>query len=197
MSRKDAVMSDVASSEPPSPNRRVSYVRLVELVAPALGQEKSAEVILSTAMRLDFPVDDLNLERALEILTSLGSQPGIVGIAARFAKTRLLSPRKLSSKPPRTSTGAPGPEKPVPGKSDAETVRMTTAEVAALLSHTLGTAKSEEVVAAALSQLGVTAGALDLHQALAVLEHLAGHPGLVGVASRFAKARLILRLNPS
>src|SRR5260221_8577993 len=100
-------MAASLSTDPPAPHEPVALERVVELIAPALGKEKSEELILSSARNLGYSTDALDLERTLEILSELGSQPGIVGVSARFAKSRILSPRKKPS-----STSIPRQDRP-------------------------------------------------------------------------------------
>jgi hypothetical protein len=47
---------------------------------------------------LGYSADRLNLERAVEILAVIGTEQGIVGVAARFAKTRLITPHKKQTR---------------------------------------------------------------------------------------------------
>lgn len=76
----------------------------------------------------------------------------------------------------------------------AEALARESKELIALLAHSLGTEKSREVVLFALSDLHISAGRLTAQHAIAVLEATAKVEGIVGVTSRFAKARLILQL---
>jgi hypothetical protein len=57
----------------------------------------------------------------------------------------------------------------------------------------LGDTKARDVVGKAARDLHVVGSELDSRQALQLLEHIAGEPGLVGITARFAKARAILR----
>ena len=66
-------------------------------------------------------------------------------------------------------------------------------ELAALLSQNLGTEKAVELVTAAAKELGFFDASLSTQQCLGVLERIAAQPGLVGIAARFAKSRVLLR----
>lgn len=68
----------------------------------------------------------------------------------------------------------------------------THAELAALLSQNLGMEKALDLVGVASKELSFGAE-LTMEQGLEVLERIAGQPGLVGVAARFAKSRVLLR----
>jgi hypothetical protein len=70
---------------------------------------------------------------------------------------------------------------------------ITRASLAARLRETLGEDKATELVNQVADQLGLPATDLTLTEALRVLDALASRPGLVGIVSRFAKARLHLR----
>jgi hypothetical protein len=98
------------------------------------------------------------------------------------------------------SSGGPssGPRRiggPRHGSTPKRTVERHS--LVALLAPTLGQEKAEDVVVGALRLLGLPEDNLDQRQALAMLEQLAGVPGLVGVTARFAKARVILLFSPS
>ncbi|HEY4102767.1 MAG TPA: hypothetical protein VGM44_02715 [Polyangiaceae bacterium] len=184
-------MAAPLSSSPPASNRRISVDQLVELLAPALGREKSHELILACAKSLGHPVDRLTLKQALTLLESLGSDAGIVGISARFAQARLLAPQKkrADSAAPQSSLASASES-----ASSRPAATIESDALAALLAHSIGTEKSREVVQLALAQLGISTRNLSAEQAHAVLECCAKMDGIVGVTARFAKARLILRL---
>ncbi len=61
-----------------------------------------------------------------------------------------------------------------------------------LLSPAVGPAVADEKVSDAVKKLRLDARSLSEAQALSVLEELGKERGLVGTASRFAKARLML-----
>lgn len=66
-------------------------------------------------------------------------------------------------------------------------------EVAALLAQSVGREKAQEAVDTAAADLKLAPGPLRRDDVLAVLEHLARHPGLLGVTARFARSRLLLK----
>jgi hypothetical protein len=188
-------MTAYASSNPPPRDRPVSVDQLAELIAPALGKEKSHELILSSAKSLGYPADRLSLERVLKILAMLGAEPGIVGVAARFAKTRLVTPHEAQTQAqsmPRSL--APVVDARSNSVSPSAGGTIESAELVAVLAHSIGTEKSREVILSAMSKLRISEGRLNAEQAHAVLELTAKAEGIVGVTSRFAKARLILQL---
>ena len=187
-------MAVFLSSNPPGPDQPVRFDHVIELLAPALGKEKSKELISCSAKSLNYDTEQLTFEQAIEILTALGEQPGIVGVSARFARTRLVVPHgEQTQRESRKRSPAPLDETTVGSCPAAPTLESE--ELVELLAHSIGTEKSREVVSAALSELGLHAGTLDVHQAQQVLDLTAQSGGIVGVSSRFAKARLIFRFN--
>lgn len=79
---------------------------------------------------------------------------------------------------------AAAPSKPVPMR--------TAAEVAALLSQSLGNEKAAALVGAAVEKLGLDERGISTDDALAVLEVIAAEPGVAGITARFAKSRVHL-----
>lgn len=79
---------------PGAPAPRASGVvaaRLKAQLAPALGQEKSEQLVADARKQLGFNGCELTPEQALAVLDLLSSVPGLVGVTARFVKAR--SPR--------------------------------------------------------------------------------------------------------
>ena len=79
-----------AATTLPSSDHRVAVHRLVELLAPSVGQEKSEEAVRDAMSRLGFQGDELDAKQSLRVLELLATSGGIVGVTARFAKARLL-----------------------------------------------------------------------------------------------------------
>jgi len=171
-------MGPFSPSNRPKGREPIAFARLVNLIAPALGTEKSEELLSASARNFGYSTDMLDLERALQIFVSLESNPGIVGVAARFGKSRLLSRTSQSSiSIERQSIGVP-PERADPVQKAA--TRLPPREIAKLLAATLGTEKARETLAAALAHFGMAEGPLDRTEALALLDHIAKEPGIVG-----------------
>jgi hypothetical protein len=189
------------SLRPSRPDGRepIAFARLVDLIAPAVGKEKGEELISAAARSFGYATDKLDLQHALQILGSLEATPGLVGVAARLAKSRLGSRTNQSSTSiPRQAIDA------VPERAEAiqavqavqkGVARLPLHEIVKLLAATLGTEKAGDAVAAALAHFEVAEGPMDRTQALALLDHIAREPGIVGVVARFAKARVILRFD--
>jgi hypothetical protein len=81
----------------PEPGRRIAVSRLKAQLAPALGQEKSDQLVAEAMLSLRLAGEDLALDQALAVLDRLGATPGLVGVTARFARARL--PRVVEGDP--------------------------------------------------------------------------------------------------
>lgn len=68
---------------------QLSVDELVGQLSPAIGEEKAREVIVDVAGSMGL-VDEMSRDDALEVLGRVADTPGIVGVCARFARTRLL-----------------------------------------------------------------------------------------------------------
>lgn len=66
-----------------------THAELAALLSQNLGMEKALELVTAAAKELSFGAE-LTMEQGLEILERIAVQPGLVGIAARFAKSRVL-----------------------------------------------------------------------------------------------------------
>jgi hypothetical protein len=162
--------------------------RIVELLAPTLGWEKGAEMVASAQSRLGMSGSTLTYGQAGILLDELGRTPGMVGISARFARSRLEAPRAAASATGPASAPARQPPSGKPGEAS-----VTADDIADLLTSALGAEKAQEIVRAAVRRFGFTPERLDRTQAMALLDQLAVEPGVVGLCARFGKARLILR----
>lgn len=66
--------------------------------------------------------------------------------------------------------------------------------LASLLAHRIGLERSMQLITESAQRLGLATADYDPEQAAQIFEHLAGSQGALGVAARFAKARLMLLL---
>lgn len=161
---------------------------VVETLAATLGSDKSREVVDAAALTLGaFDAD--------AVLRVLGEQPGIVGVAARFARTRMA--RRAASLMSRAAAQSEAPPRPNPGPAQPSgrpeqkrTIRRRA--VTDLLAPSLGDDASATLVDAELRRLGINGDEIDVRTAMRLLDALAALPGLAGIAARFAKARIIL-----
>jgi hypothetical protein len=67
--------------------------RLSALLSGALGEANARELVARAAKDAQVDLAQLTRANALEILERLASEPGIVGITARFAKSRAVLQR--------------------------------------------------------------------------------------------------------
>ncbi len=68
-----------------------SLHRIADLLAPSVGDVAAREAIESAARVLGFSASSsLSQDDALSVLERVAETPGILGVTARFAKTRLL-----------------------------------------------------------------------------------------------------------
>jgi len=144
---------------------------------------------------------DADLERREgSILDDLSLRTGIVGITARFARSRMdragtfgtpkdppsssRSPAEFSDSPPSSRVQPPplSAEPPLPLR-----------ELAPPLAHAMGQEKSYEALVSGARRVGLPEDRLDRSQASRLFEDLARQDGLVGITASFAKARLFLK----
>ncbi|MCA9629154.1 MAG: hypothetical protein KC766_15845 [Myxococcales bacterium] len=76
--------------EPYSTTRTITGIRLVELLAPALGQDAALQAVRHACRLVGCSESELQREEAMKVLETVAEQPGLVGITGRFAKSRLL-----------------------------------------------------------------------------------------------------------
>jgi hypothetical protein len=62
---------------------------LVTLLSATLGEEKANETIVEACRILGLRDETFNRDEALGVLEKIAQTPGLVGITARFAKTRV------------------------------------------------------------------------------------------------------------
>ena len=86
---------------------------LGSLLAPTLGWEKSVSLVVDTARAMGYRADWLSRADGIAILTQLGREKNIVGVAARFACARFEAPTGASAAPSsRSAAGRDAPEAP-------------------------------------------------------------------------------------
>ncbi len=79
-----------ASGTMQAPARSIkrSLVLVSSLLAPTLGEERAETLVRDLARSLALG-DEIELDQALMLLEKVAQMPGVTGIAARFAKTRI------------------------------------------------------------------------------------------------------------
>lgn len=69
---------------------RLAYAEIYALFSPCVGDEKAGELVRAAIVELCLSPRTLGKEEVLELLEHLASEPGIVGVTARFAKARII-----------------------------------------------------------------------------------------------------------
>lgn len=166
--------------------RTISMDELTKLLAPALGEEKSEEIVLATARSLGFTPPYLSASEVRALFTAMAATEGLVGVVARFAISRgdvdalVDSARTESARNPRAS------------ETSSAKGRFAPVDLLPLLAPALGTEKARDAVTASALRQRFDPRRLSHDEALAVLDDLAHTEGIVGVVARFAKARFLL-----
>jgi hypothetical protein len=163
----------------------VSLDALVALLAPTLGEERARELARNALDSLGIADSFFSVHDAIRVLERLPQSPGIATSVSHFAQARLAL-RDTNTNSRRPALSKPTPPAPKSGS-------LTRADLAALLAPTLGQEKSDDMVNETLQKLGLSLDPISTADGLAVLEELAKSAGIVGIASRFAKAHLLMR----
>lgn len=72
-----------------NPDTPIPCAELVRMLSPSLGQQKAESLIVEAAGALGLRAELIARSDALRILEKIADQPGLVGITARFAKSRV------------------------------------------------------------------------------------------------------------
>lgn len=173
-----------------SADRPITREDIAVLLASALGQDKSDEVVASAARaagisRTSYVADDIR-----GIFDKLVKAEGLVGVVARFAVSRgdveklIARVPKQASAPQRAGAATAAPQSVPPSVA---------IDIMHLIVPALGTEKAHEAIEHAAAKRGVDlASGLSYNGALAVLDEMTKVEGIVGVVARFAKARFLL-----
>jgi hypothetical protein len=167
---------------------------LADLLAPALGRERSADLVAATASRLGLTSARLDDKAAMSIIDELSEGSGLVAVSARFARARMGHRRaavKISSLPPLR---APPPKTSLPATAAEKQSRRRTwqfSEIVFLLANALGRERGEELVKTEAARLNLREP-LETDDVLRLLGALSQSAGLIGTVAQFAKSRLML-----
>jgi hypothetical protein len=179
-------------------DRRWSLDALVSMLAPSVGNERARAATLSALAALGAREATLDEEDARRVFAYLQGVGGLTGIAARRALTTLTAsdPVDRSVTTPMAPLDKPRglglSDEAVTNEQRPKVSALTRRDIADLLEHAVGRAEAEAAVERASKSVGFQ-GSGSLAEAMKVLEAIAAEPGLVGVAARFAKARLAPR----
>ncbi len=163
------------------------------LLAPTVGWEKSEEAVAATLRRLSLDGDDLSPTEVQSVLEDLALEQGMVGVTARV----VLSRNQAAQAEPTVSSLRPPPPSGPTDDSAPASVRLSATigvhEVLTQLAPLLGADKADASVQAALRRLGLPRERLDIEQAMRLLDDLGHQDGVVGMAARFARGRVMAR----
>ena len=176
-------------------DRSITRQDIAVLLAPALGQDKSDEVVASAARaagitRTSYLGDDIR-----GIFHWLVKVEGLVGVVARFAVSRGDVERLIGRMPKQAPAVQVGrPDFGAATQSAPQTLPPPVAiDIMHLIVPALGTEKARQAIEQAAARRGVDiATGLSYNGALAVLDEMTKVEGIVGVVARFAKARFLL-----
>ena len=173
---------------------------VASLLASTLGWEKSMQLVVDAVRALGFREEALRPDQRLAVLEQLGREGGLVGVAARFARTRTVGPAPRAVAAADTSdNGAPSVRTPSSNAGAQPAPRsgplLSLRALAELLAQTVGKEKGEEALVASARRLSLPTDQLDREQAAALFEDLSQSEGIVGISARFAKARLLLKFS--
>jgi hypothetical protein len=176
-----------------SADRPITKDDIAVLLASALGQDKSDEVVASAARaagisRAAYQSDDIR-----SIFDKLVKAEGLVGVVARFAVSR-GDVEKLIARVPKAASR---PHAAGSDRHEAASPHSLPPSVAIDIMHlivpALGTEKARDAIEQAAARRGVDlAAGLTYNGALSVLDEMTKIEGIVGVVARFAKARFLL-----
>lgn len=165
----------------------VPLTEVIEPFASALGAAKASALVRRAALHEGRDGDPLPLADALAVLAHLATEPGIIGITARLASTRLR--RKHGEEPPPSGDPAP---------ASARRIELCATDPGALfdalvdaLAGTLGPERAREAALSARAALSLPAP-LDHAACIALLDHLGAGSGIVSTTARFVKVRFLL-----
>lgn len=165
--------------------RTIAKDELTKLLAAALGQEKSDEVVMTTARSLGVS-PPFSAGEVQTLFATLSKADGLIGVVARFAVSR-GDVEALVEKAMTQSSRNPAANEPASAK-----LRLAAVDLLPLLAPALGTEKARDAVTTTAQRMRFDPQSLTREQALTVLDDLAGSEGIVGVVARFAKARFLL-----
>lgn len=180
-----------------SADRTISKDEIAVLLASALGQDKSDEVVTTAARALGITRTAYTGEDVRAIFEKLVKIDGLIGVVARFAVSRRDVERLITRAESMVSPQIGRPDfAAAMGSAPARRGVTATVDILPLIAPALGVEKARDAIEAAAARRGVDiATGLSHTGALAVLDEMTKVEGIVGVVARFAKARFLL--NPS
>lgn len=162
---------------------------IASLLSRSLGKERADSLVADAAAALELGPPPWASWDATAILERISTEDGLTGIAAVFAKQRLLLQREESippARPMQSMRPRTAPESLSPGQA------VDRATIVALMVQGASQEASQEVVDAAFASLNITREVVDWDTFLNVLDQIAKSGGTTGTAARFVKTRMVL-----
>ena len=175
-----------------SADRPISKEDVAVLLASALGQDKSDEIVASTSRALGITRAGYSADDVRALFDRLVKAEGLVGVVARFAVSR-GDVDKLIAKAPRVSAEPIGRPDFRVGSAAMPPPPVVRIEIMHLIAPALGAEKARDAIEQAAARRGVDVSTgLSYSGALSVLDEMTKVEGIVGIVARFAKARFLL-----
>jgi hypothetical protein len=163
------------------------------LLAPTVGWEKSHDAVAATLRRLGYDGGRLSPDQVTKILEDLAMEQGMVGVTARVILSRAeVSQTSLEAVRPQPPSPPVQPDDSLPA-SFVLAATIGVHEVLGQLSPLLGADKAEAAVQASLRRHALPRERLDSEQVTRLLDDLGHQDGVVGMAARFARGRVLGR----
>jgi hypothetical protein len=163
---------------------------VVALLAPTVGWEKSEDAVASSIRRLGLDEGHLGPDQVRQVLEDLSVEQGMVGVTARVVLTRKSPSRNdipIVTIPPSSSN-------PPPDDAPASVRLVGTIglhEVKSQLAPLLGADKADSALGDAVRRQALPRERLDREQAARLLDDLGHQDGVVGMAARFVRPRVL------
>ena len=179
-----------------SDDRPITKDDIAILLASALGQDKSDEVVVSAARAAGISRSAYLSDDIRAIFDRLVRAEGLIGVVARFAVSRGDVEKLIARVPqPVSKSRSGGPDAASNARDGApHSIPPSVAiDLMHLIVPALGIEKSRDAIeqAAARRSVDMSSG-LTYNGALTVLDEMTKVEGIVGVVARFAKARFLL-----
>jgi hypothetical protein len=191
----------MTASAPKARAGRLGRADVVGLLSPAVGHERAVASVTAVATRLGIDLDSMTPAQARALLDDLGADAGVLGSAARLAASRVRvdavgfrgDPLADTVTAERPTTRIDTPSLAMSSIPVSGTRAISGREVVIdLLAQPLGRERATDVVDETARGLGLPLR-FDRAAALRVLDAIAERDGILGVAARFASARLAMK----
>jgi hypothetical protein len=154
-----------------------------------LGDEGAQSAVRDALQKLGFSGRSLTGHDEAKLFEWLGNEPGLIGTAARRVQGSFVL-SAVVPEPPRTATTYPNRVAKAPIGPDTI---IQGSELVGMFASAVGDEKAREMIEAECRRMNLNFARLPVESALALLDEFSKTPGIIGIAARFAKARLALR----